>query len=207
MTVVAVETFYGILAVVAMGVVAAVLILRLAAVVSEGALRQWKGLVRAVGPISYGLAWFVAFLATAGSLYFSEVAGFEPCRLCWYQRIAMYPLVIILAMAAARRERAGAYYAGAIAGIGALVSAYHVVLEWVPALDTGACSATTPCTLIWFRVFGFISLPTLALSAFVLILTLLAIRLAMSPDPRLDADVADPGPEPEPEPDPTWRSA
>lgn len=152
-------------------------------------------------------AWVPAFLAMLGSLYFSEIAHYTPCTLCWYQRIAMYPLVIILAMAAARRERAGAYYAGAIAGIGALVSAYHVVLEWVPALDTGACSATTPCTLIWFRVFGFISLPTLALSAFVLILTLLAIRLAMSPDPRLHADVADPGPEPEPEPDPTWRSA
>lgn len=182
MSVTAVETFYGILALVAMALVAAVVLLRAAAAVSPGARDRWDGLVEAVDPIAFGMAWVVAFLATAGSLYFSEVAGFEPCRLCWYQRIAMYPLVVILAIAAARRERAGAWYAAALAGIGALVSAYHVLLEWFPSLDSGACSATTPCTLVWFRVFGFISLPTLALTAFVLILTLLAIRLAASTD-------------------------
>ena len=178
MSVVAVETFYGVLALVASFAVVAVVVLRLAASASDGARDRWDDLVELVAPNAFGMAWVVAFLATAGSLYFSEVAGFEPCTLCWYQRIAMYPLVVVLAVAAARRERAGAWYAIAIAAIGAVVSAYHVLLEWFPSIDTGACSATTPCTLVWFRVFGFISLPTLAFVAFALILTLLAVRLA-----------------------------
>jgi hypothetical protein len=206
MSVIAVETFYGILALVAMVLVIAAVILRLAAVGSTSAAGTWDRVVHAVGPNAYAMAWFVAFLATAGSLYFSEVAGFEPCTLCWYQRIAMYPLVIILAIAAARRERAGAFYAGAVAGIGAIVSAYHVLLEWFPSLDSGACSATTPCTLIWFRVFGFISLPTLALTAFALILTLLAIRLAW-PGDRADDDDLDDDLVDDPDPDPSRRPA
>jgi disulfide bond formation protein DsbB len=182
MSVIAVETFYGILALI--GIVALVVIggLRIVALESASARDRWDGLVRAVGPNAYAMAWFVAFLATAGSLYFSEVAGFEPCRLCWYQRIAMYPLVILLGVAAARRERAGAFYAASMAFIGALVSTYHVLLEWFPSLDTGACSVTTPCTLVWFRVFGFVSMPTLALVAFLLILALMAIRLALPDD-------------------------
>jgi disulfide bond formation protein DsbB len=88
----------------------------------------------------------------------------------------MYPLVVILAVGAARRDRSAAVYASAVAAIGALVAAYHVALEWFPALDTGACDAVTPCTLVWFRMLGFISLPTLALTAFVLIIVLLWIR-------------------------------
>jgi disulfide bond formation protein DsbB len=193
MSVTAVETFYGILALVAMVAIAGVVALRLVAAVSDGARGRWDDLVDAVAPNAYAMAWVAAVLATAGSLYFSEVAGFEPCRLCWYQRIAMYPLVVILAVAAARRERAGAWYGVALAVIGALISGYHVLLEWFPSLDSGACSATTPCTLVWFRVFGFISLPTLALTAFALILTLLAIRLAQpssdaAPEPADDPD-------------------
>jgi disulfide bond formation protein DsbB len=202
MSVVAIETFFGILALVGIVLVGGTAILRLAAVGSASALHGWDRVVTTVGPSAYGLAWFVALLATTGSLYFSEVAGFEPCTLCWYQRIAMYPLVIVLAIAAARRERAGAVYAAALAGIGALVSTYHVLLEWVPALDTGACSATTPCTLVWFRVFGFISLPALALTAFALILTLMAIRLAWAGDHPEDLD-----PEIEPDTDPTTDPA
>lgn len=185
MSIEAVETFYGILALVGMFVLAVGFVLRLLAFVSDGAHDRWTGLVHAIGPNAYALAWIVAFLATAGSLYFSEIGGFEPCRLCWYQRIAMYPLVILLGIAAARKERAGAYYVIGLAFIGALVSSYHVLLEWVPSLDSGACSATTPCTLIWFRVFGFISLPTLALTAFLLILALMGIRLTAR---HLDSD-------------------
>jgi len=182
MTVAAVETFYGILAIVALALIAIVLGVRLAAIASDRGRERWRGLVGAVAPNAYAMAWLVAFLATAGSLYFSEVAGFEPCRLCWYQRIAMYPLVILLAIAAARRERAGAWYVAPVAAIGAIISTYHVALEWFPSLDSGSCSVTAPCTLVWFRVLGFISLPTLALTAFLLILTLMAVRLAWRPD-------------------------
>lgn len=172
-----IELFFGILALVAFAAVVGINLLRGVGRVSSGAADAYASVARAIAPNAFAMAWFVALLATAGSLYFSEVAGFEPCRLCWYQRIAMYPLVVLLAIAAARRERAGALYAGGLAAMGAAIAAYHVALEWIPALDTGACDASSPCTLIWFRVFGFISLPTLALAAFLLILTVLSIRI------------------------------
>ncbi|MEO5885456.1 MAG: disulfide oxidoreductase [Candidatus Limnocylindrales bacterium] len=184
MSVMAVELFFGILALVAVAVVVGVNALRLVARVSPSAAGAYASVAHAIAPHAISFAWFVAVLATAGSLYFSEVAGFEPCRLCWYQRIAMYPLVVVLAIAAARRERAGAVYAGALAAIGAAIAAYHVALEWIPALDSGACDPATPCTLIWFRTFGFISLPTLALAAFLLILTLMSIRPAQDAEPE-----------------------
>lgn len=180
MTVAAVQLFYAILALVAIAAIAAVVVLRLAALVSDGARDRYDAVARTVEPNALGLAWIVAVLATTGSLFFSEVANFDPCRLCWYQRIAMYPIVAILVVGAFRRERAAAVYAGALAAIGAVISGYHVALEWFPALDTGACAVGTPCTLIWFREFGFISLPTLALVAFGLILTILALRPSVS---------------------------
>lgn len=184
MSVATVELFFGILALAAFAVVLIVNALRVLARVSTSAAAGYASVARAIAPNALSMAWFVAFLATAGSLYFSEVAGFEPCRLCWYQRIAMYPLVVVLAIASARRERAGAIYAGALAAIGAVIAAYHVALEWFPSLDSGVCDPNTPCTLIWFRVLGFISLPTLALAAFLFILTVLSVR------PPLDHDEA-----------------
>ena len=185
MSVATVQLFYGLLAILAWAVIGGLLAVRLTAVASERARDVWASLAVAVSPNALALAWFVAVLATAGSLYFSEVAGYEPCRLCWYQRIAMYPLVAILAIGAARREAAAAIYAGALAGIGAAIALYHTALEWLPGLDTGACSASAPCTFVWFRVFGFISLPALALTAFALILVILAIRIR-HPDQRSD---------------------
>jgi disulfide bond formation protein DsbB len=141
-------------------------------------------IARAIEPRAVVAAWLVAALATAGSLYFSEVAGFEPCTLCWYQRIAMYPLVVILGLAALRREHRAPTGVLALAAIGALIAGYHVALEWFPSLDSGACAVDTPCTYIWFRAFGFISLATLALTAFILIVVLLRVR---------DPDAAEPG--------------
>ena len=181
-----VQLFFGILALAAFVAVVVLNILRLAARAGGGARAAYERTADAIEPNAAGLAWGVAVLATTGSLYFSEVAGYEPCLLCWYQRIAMYPQVVILAIAAARREVTGRVYAAALSGIGALIASYHVLLEWFPALDSGACDPDNPCTLIWFRVFGIISLPTLALAAFLLILTLLTIRTGDAPGPDIE---------------------
>lgn len=202
MTPTTVQLFYGILALVGIVAITAIVSLRLLALASDGARDAYGALRRTLGPMAYALAWFVALFATMGSLYFSEVAGYVPCTLCWYQRIAMYPLVVILAIAAAWQDEAGRRYAGAMAGIGAIIAAYHVALEWIPSLDRGACDPAAPCTLVWFRVFGFISLPTLALVAFLLILTLLAVRAPASDD--ADADPIDDHHEPD---DPDRRTA
>jgi hypothetical protein len=131
----------------------------------------------AVSDAGVWLAFLVAAGATLGSLYFSEVAGFVPCRLCWYQRIAMYPLAPILLVGAIRKDPGVRWYALPIAVIGAGIAGYHTLIEWRPALDTGACELTGPsCTYIWFREFGFITLATMALIGFLTILTLLFVR-------------------------------
>jgi disulfide bond formation protein DsbB len=151
-------------------------VLRVTAIWSDSALDVYARIARTIRARSVVGAWLVATLATAGSLYFSEVAGFAPCTLCWYQRIAMYPLVVILGAAIVRRQGRGPAGSAALAAIGAAIAAYHVALEWIPSLDTGACAVSAPCTLVWFRAFGVFSLPTLALTAFLLILTLLLVR-------------------------------
>ncbi len=123
MSVETVQLFYGLLALLAWLIIGVLGAIRLLAVVSDGARDGWETVSDAIAPNALGLAWFVALLATTGSLYFSEVAGYVPCTLCWYQRIAMYPLVVILAVGAARRDGAAAVYALALAVIGALIAA------------------------------------------------------------------------------------
>lgn len=130
------------------------------------------------------LALLVAAASMVGSLYFSEVAHFTPCRYCWFQRIAMYPLVPILFVGAIRRDPGVRWYAAPIAVVGAAIAAYHVLIEWRPALDGGSCELSGPsCTYVWFREFGFISLATMSLVAFLTILTLLLTRFPA----RMDA--------------------
>lgn len=128
----------------------------------------------AIDDAALWLAWLIAAVATTGSLYFSESAHFVPCRLCWFQRCAMYPLSVILLVAAIRSDRAVRWYAVPVAAIGACVSVYHYAIEWRPSLDTGACELTGPsCATIWFREFGFVTLSFMALCGFVSIIVLL----------------------------------
>ncbi|MEL6890080.1 MAG: disulfide bond formation protein B [Actinomycetota bacterium] len=131
-------------------------------------------LVRA-HPLRIGTA--LAAGATAGSLYYSEVADFVPCDYCWYQRIAMYPLVFVLGIAAIRGDRGAMYTAVPIAGIGLGIAIYHFQLQLFP--DQGsACNLFAPCTQQWVDEFGFVSIPFMAGSAFFAIVALGALCLA-----------------------------
>jgi disulfide bond formation protein DsbB len=133
----------------------------------------------AVGDAGLWLAAAVAVGATVGSLYFSEVAGFAPCKLCWFQRIAMYPLAPILLVAALRRDRSVGWYVFPLAATGVAIAGYHALLEWRPSLDGGVCGAVGPsCTDVWFREFGFVTLAFMALVGFlsIIVFTLLAVR-------------------------------
>ncbi len=116
--------------------------------------------------VALPLAALVAVVATLGSLYESEVAGFTPCALCWYQRIAMYPLAVILPIAAVRQDRRVRSYALPLTVVGALISAYHYHLEWFPGQASPACTLDAPCTVVWVRELGFVSIPLMALSGF-----------------------------------------
>ena len=121
------------------------------------------------------LTWLVATTATAGSLYFSEVAGFIPCQLCWYQRIAMYPLSLVLAIAALRDDLDVRRYVLPVAGIGAGISIYHYLLQWFPQLETTTCDPAAPCAAFYVREFGFVSIPFMALMGFLTIIVGLAL--------------------------------
>lgn len=129
------------------------------------------------GPLLLPLALAVATVATAGSLYYSEVAGYPPCELCWYQRICMYPLVPVLAVSLCRRGRAVGWYALPLAVVGLGVSAYHYYLQ---LFDSGSssCDPSAPCAFQWVDALGFASIPFMAGCGFLAIagLALLSIR-------------------------------
>jgi disulfide bond formation protein DsbB len=158
-----------------LAVFAELLVLGCAAVAIFGSAATRQSMLELVGPHAMIVAFAVATVATLGSLYMSEVAHFVPCRLCWYQRIAMYPLVPVLGLAAWRRDRAVVPYAVLTAGIGAVLSTYHVLLERMPSLESGVCERANPCTVVWVRRFGYLTIPAMALSAFALIITMLVI--------------------------------
>lgn len=120
------------------------------------------------------LAWVVALVATVGSLMYSELFHFPPCRLCWFQRIAMYPLAIILLVGAIRREMAVKFYAIPIALIGLVISVYHNVLQFFPSLEGTSCDPLVPCSARTIQMFGFMDLPFMAGAGFIVIAVLLA---------------------------------
>jgi len=134
------------------------------------------GPVREIASAVDGAVLWIAFLvagtATAGSLYFSEVADFVPCQLCWYQRIAMYPLAPILLIAAIRGDRSVRWYVGPLAAAGAVISTYHYLIEWDLFSEGRACGIGPSCADIWFRELGFITLAFMALAGFLTILAL-----------------------------------
>lgn len=117
------------------------------------------------------LAWIISLIATLGSLYFSEVAGFVPCKLCWYQRILMYPLTIILGIAAFRNDRTISLYILPISVLGTILALYHYTLQRVPSLSFTPCAVDIPfpCNVEYINWVGFITIPFLSLIAFSLV--------------------------------------
>ena len=122
-------------------------------------------------PIAW--AWFVALMATSGSLYFSDVVGFIPCLLCWYQRIAMYPIVFVLGIGLLQRDPTVWRFALPLPLVGLMISLYHVALQYRPSLEIVACGTGVPCSARYVAAFGFVSIPVMAAAAFLLIAVLL----------------------------------
>lgn len=112
--------------------------------------------------------WLVSLLATLGSLFFSEVMGLPPCVLCWYQRIAMYPMVVITSVGLLSRDRRVASYLWPLVLVGLAVAVYHNLLYYhlIPESIT-PCAKGVSCTDRQIEWLGFITIPLLALVAFV----------------------------------------
>jgi len=143
-------------------------------VVVLGKAEKLRGLADFVLP----LAFVVALASTLGSLYYSGIANFRPCRLCWWQRIMMYPMVPVLGIATFRRESIGALYALPLALGGLGYGLYHSQLRWFPG-DSTSCDIDAPCAAVWVDTFGFVSIPFMATCGFVAITGLLAIQLKL----------------------------
>lgn len=123
------------------------------------------------------LSWLVSLVAVGGSLYFSEIMLFEPCRLCWYQRIFMYPLVILLGIAAYKNDHSIIPYAKTLSIIGMCISFFHYLEQKVPFMQTILpCTRGVPCSGQYINWLGFITIPLLAFIGFTLITILLSLR-------------------------------
>lgn len=145
-------------------------------------LAVWRGkknppLLNFLGKRALLFSFFITLLAVGGSLFYSEFAGLDPCKLCWYQRIMMYPQVIIFALGLWKKDKHIYDYGIALSSIGALIAADHYYLQI-------AGSSLIPCSTIGYIArcgqrfiweFGYISIPMMGLTAFLLIILLLIL--------------------------------
>jgi disulfide bond formation protein DsbB len=127
-------------------------------------------------------AFVVAAIATGGSLFYSEIANFQPCELCWFQRICMYPLSILTLLMAWNNDNRAARYLLPLPIVGACVSIYHMLIQYGAISEPKACtvSAVGGCATNWIAnrpdaTFGYLSIPTLALTAFLLLIGFLVL--------------------------------
>jgi len=178
-----VGTFFALLAIIAgagaLGVLALTLAWRGTERLAELRSTQWHTAMLAAS--------IVAFASTLGSLYLSEVAHFTPCNMCWYQRIAMYPIGPLLLVAWFRRDTAIKLYMLSLACAGALISTYHVLIEIFPSLESSTtCGAIVSCTTSPITPLGgAFSVPRMALCGFAAIIAALSLvpaTQAVQPD-------------------------
>jgi len=164
----------GLLAQVALAVALVAGLLRLV-----GVPGPWRALRETLQGSELWLVFGIALVATGGSLFFSEVEHFFPCKLCWFQRIAMYPLVLLALPALARDIRAGRYFLP-LPIVGLAVSLWHILVERGVVEETQSCEISAPggCSVRWLEELGYITIPTLAATAFALCIVLLGLAAA-----------------------------
>lgn len=152
-------------------------IIFLAAFVLRRKIPAMNDIVHQVG--SYGL--LIGFLLSLGAsvvtLYYSDVLGMEPCWLCWFQRIFLYPQVILFAIAAWKRDYMIAVYSIALSVIGLLIALYHHVLQMAPAGSLPCPAVGVSCAQRTLFEFGYVTFPLMAVTVFAsLIIVMLIVR-------------------------------
>ncbi len=121
-------------------------------------------------------AWTIALIATLSSLYFSQIEGLIPCTLCWYQRIVMYPLVIIIAIGIFKNDHDVKHYVLPLSVIGTIIAVYQVLLQQGWVKDIEVCSAAANCAVKQAVLFHSVTIPMLSLLAFIGITIALVIH-------------------------------
>jgi Disulfide bond formation protein DsbB len=165
-----------------LGVVGQVLVV-LGLLVGVLALAGVRGPLDAIRNLLWGYelwaAFVVAAIATGGSLFYSQVAGYIPCEFCWFQRVLMYPLSILTLLIAARGDNRAARYLIPLPVVGAGTSIYHMLIERDVIHEPKTCSIKVPggCGTNWIadHGFGYLTIPTLALTAFLLLIGFLVL--------------------------------
>lgn len=135
-------------------------------------------LVKFVGENRVVMSFIVALIAMSGSLYYSEIAGLEPCELCWFQRIAMYPLVMLLAIALIKKDEGVAKYSLGLAVPGIIIGIYHYYLQLggVGFTSCGVVGYSINCADKFVLKFGYITIPLMAVTAFAMIIVFMLSR-------------------------------
>ncbi len=135
--------------------------------------RGWtKHVAEFFGERAILFSFLIAFAATGASLFYSEIAQFQPCLLCWWLRILLYPQAILLFVAIIKKDRLARMHAIIFSSIGALISVYQTFLQLgVIGNDLIPCDASgVSCQHVYFLQYGYVTIPAMALTAFVLIL-------------------------------------
>lgn len=127
------------------------------------------------------LAFGTALVAMLGSLYFSQIAGFVPCTLCWYQRIAMYPLAVITLVGILKHDDRLAGYVLPFSLVGLGLSTYHYLIQLGVVAHPGACAIGVPCNARYVNYFGFVTIPLMALTAFFIITVSMMVSYLAAP--------------------------
>ena len=145
---------------------------------SKSLFTSWKKLLQNKAVL---WAFIVALTATLGSLFLSEIAGYEPCKFCWLQRIFMYPLVFVLGVALFGKARDVAKYVKPLSIVGGILATYHYYIQINP-------NALAPCTSVGFSIscserfftyYGYITIPWMSLTAFLLITLLMFLSMKL----------------------------
>ena len=129
------------------------------------------------------IIWFIGTGAFLGSLVLSEVVKFQPCLLCWWQRIFMYPIAFIMTVAILRRDKNAFYYVLPLSVIGMIIGFYHSLLQWGVIKETVidcSAAANVSCTDAQINWFGFITIPFMSFVSFAVINVFIAIRLYLN---------------------------
>ena len=165
----------SVLGVVGQVLIALMLLIGLLALV--GVRGPLDGIRRLLWGYELWAAFVVAAIATGGSLFFSQIAHYPPCELCWFQRITMYPLSITTLLMAWRGDHRAARYLLPLPIVGAGTSIYHLLIENHVIKEPTQCVASAPggCAVKWINEFGYITIPTLALTGFLLLIGFLVL--------------------------------
>lgn len=130
-----------------------------------------RNLARFMGKHALLLGIFVAFIAIAGSLFYSNGVGFEPCYLCWWQRVAIYPMLALFFVGYVKKDRGAFSYVLPLSLMGLVLSLYHAYIQWGgnPLIP---CEATASCAKLYVYAYGYVTIPTMSLTIIAAILLL-----------------------------------